>query len=226
MEAVPRKKNNNLLHGLIAVGVIVFALVVMLWVDRRATAPVLTPPPLPPQQNAAPWPVEPPLSREEAAGALASYLGSVATSIEAWDTQRHIYMARIQQDMEWRDLQSFRADAESLKVAAQTWQERVDTIPQEGNLSDDDSKVFEAVVAAVADVTVAEESLAVDVSVLAHTGMFDRAATAKDVAEATRSRKALKDAALVAYKHFGYPPEQIDKLTLQPKAARTAQKRP
>ena len=164
-------------------------------------------------------PPEPPLTKAEATAALSEYVGGKQGKLFVQSVLLSTNMSKMRQDMEWRNLDKFVQDAEALKQAAFKGQMEVSSINAPDNLTDKDREQFDKIEEATDDLCAAIVGLSVDVSLYAHTGMFDAQETAKDMRAVQAARKAFEIAAFAAYKHFGVPANHIQRETMMIKEA-------
>ncbi len=154
------------------------------------------------------------LTGRNAGAAFSAYVGDIQANLFAMSVTGQVYIGKIRQDVSFRALQEYRADAETLKNSVQETAQKMTSLPVPGNVSDGDGAYFEKVLDAAMALVSKNLDVAVDFSVNANTGedAFDDVQNAE--ADVKRLRKQFEDAVMNGYRHFGYKRSEIDRETL------------
>ncbi|WP_374555523.1 hypothetical protein [Aquitalea pelogenes] len=164
----------------------------------------------------------PVLTGRDAAIALSDYINRLNLALRTNFVMQKVYLAKVKQAYQFRDLDKLTEAAEAMKESAQKAQGEVYQITSDANLSDDDAEFFNSITEAVQDVMAVRVELAVDVAAQAHTGMeMLNSGELQHLIKETKDADAkLKAAAKKAYSHFGTKPADVDWNSLTLKASK------
>lgn len=150
----------------------------------------------------------------QAAAAFSEYAGKAQSQFTAISMLNSIYISKIQQDMQFNDLDKYRKDAEDMLDMAKNGQQKLSELRYPMDLTDGQTEQFNNLVDAISEFSGAIISMNADIAVNAHTGINMASALSDDMREFTKQGKLFRKKVMAGYKYFGYSEKNIDHDTL------------
>ena len=154
------------------------------------------------------------LSDMDVAKLLSNYMNEINAILQVYGYAQSMYLSKAQQDMQFRDLDKLRSDAESLKELSLKTQEKINAAFSLPDLNERQEKVVGDVLEAGDNLGASITALPVDISVYAHTGVAMNSEIEKDVNEFRAAKAQLASAMKKAYKALGITQKSYDSKTL------------
>ena len=153
----------------------------------------------------------PTLSKMKAAAALSDYLGQVQLILEHLFMLHDIYMSNLQQEIQRKNQDQFRNNAESMRTASEKARDALFAIPIPEDLSEQDTDQFEDVQNAALELAIM--ILTVDGVVHAHSDINRARDLTKQIDAVNRVRHDFESQVIRTLMYFGLSPKKINRQT-------------
>jgi hypothetical protein len=150
-----------------------------------------------------------------AATALSAFAGAAQEEFVGMSLRNRLFVPKIQQDMEFKDLDKYREDSNALTDMARESRKKVSELRYPTTLSSKQRAQFEAVSQAANAYSESILTMESDVSVNADTGLDVASKLDRDMALSKKAGRKFRSTVMAAYKALGYAENQVNPETLK-----------